>query len=276
MPDEQAPVPSQETTPVVPADKTVETPPAPSPKETPSYLTRDELDSFRGEMTSTLTELMTRIEEQNKRFAPREEVQKTFQSASDKTFARVMKQLGPQIKGLDTLVQLGRITKEDAEQAKLALLSNSTTSLANEEEREPEPPAPAPAAPPYDPHKQIQEQAENLLRESGFKWDDVSPEMFKFRNQNRRDMSLGEFTRLIGKKAAERERENLKREAQLEYEKKTKEVREADKSGATQAPPPGGAALPEYKPKATLDDADDIGEVLFTALKAGKLPTSRD
>lgn len=262
--------PAVGTTPTTPPQEPPATPPQSLTREDVDAMLRERFDSLLPELTTQIQGLKTSLQSE---FAPRTEVQKATQSAADKAFARAMKQLAPQMKGIDRLIQKGRMTAEDGEAAKMALLADSAGAFAaddDEERQTPQtPPSPfptqaptptTPPQPPYDPRQATQEAANALMKDAGIAWDDVTPEMYKFRSSMRRDMNLGEFTKLVAKKVAEKERKSLVEQAKREYEQETKAVREADKNGATLPPPQGGAA--GHTPKATLDDADDIGDVL--------------
>lgn len=270
MPDETT-VTGQEGTTPSPDQTGATTPPPTTPPEptAPPSLSRDDVAAIlREQLDSYLPDFASQLRNQlGEQFANKSEIQRTAQSTADKAFARAMKQLAPQMKGLDRLVQKGRMTQEDAEAAKLALLSDSAGSFAEEEEEAKPAPAPQtqqaptqPPMPPYNPRQATQEAAEQLMKDSGVTWEDVTAEMLKFRSSMKRDMNLGEFTKLVAKRVADKEKTNLVAQAKREYEQATKAVRDADKNGATQTPPQGGAA--GHTPKATLDDADDIGDVL--------------
>ncbi len=274
MSDEQSPQAVPENGAPAP---TTQTPPASSPEPTkapeiiqkppqPAYLTRDEASAlFREQLTQFSPELANQLKQaMTADFASKTEIQKVSQSAADKTFAKAMKKLAPELRGIDKAAKAGLIDQTVADQAKMKLLSDTASEMdAEEPEPAPAQPTPQPAAipqPQQDLRQETQKAAQRLLGKAGLTWDDVRADMLTFRNAQGRDMGLDEFTEFIGGKMVVRGTQDKESEWMKKYEEKISRVKAADGAGAT-TPPPEGTS-PAYKPKATLDDANDLGEVL--------------
>lgn len=270
MPDEQAPVPVEGAP--APTQQT----PTPSSEPTtrpeglgtppPAYLTRDEASTlFREQLNQFTPELAEQIRQAlSPDFASRDEIQKTVQSGTDKTFARLMKSLAPEMRGIDKAVTMGHMDAGAAQQAKAQMLTEAASKMDAEEE----PPvpttqptqAPVPAQAQRLPDNAPQQAAEKLLRGAKLTWDDVRSEMDAFRRSQGRNMELSEFNELVAAKQTDRMVQGKEAEWMKNYEAKINKVKASDGAGATTPPPLGTQA--EYKPKATLDDADDVGAAL--------------
>jgi len=197
-------------------------------KEDVAAIIREQLQMIRGE------------------FATREEVSRASQTASDKRFARLMKELAPEIKGIDLMVKRGMMDADQAAQAKKELFAEKAVELAGQDEL-PEPDR-APAQQTSS-QADLRTLANNLLARNGLTWDDFPRETLP--------PTFEEFAALVVEKAATRK---AKQGQVSEQEQRTRSVREADRQGATR--PPAATATPERKPKPTLDDADDLADAL--------------
>lgn len=266
MPDELQPVAPENTPQGVPPQAPASSTPEPPKPETPAYLTREEAGTLFQEQFHRLSpELAQQVRQALAQdFATKTEVSKSSQSAADKTYAKMMRQLAPEMRGIDKAVKGGFMDAEQARQAKLDMFTNAATTMDAEEEH-PTAPAPAPqpastSAPVPDLRQETQRAAQRILVKAGLTWDTVREDMYRFRSSQGRDMGLDEFAEFVAGKMVEKGIQGRETEWMKKYEEKTGKVKNADANGAT-TPPLQGAA-PEYKPKPTLDDANDIGEVL--------------
>ena len=201
-------------------------------KDDVAAIIREELQNLRGE------------------FATREDLSRAAQGASDKRFAKLLKELGPEMRGIETAVKRGLMDAEQAKIAKQELFAEKAMELAGRDEEEETPP-PAQQLPAPQQANPLQVAANKLLEKHGFTWADFPKETLP--------KTFEEFVVLVTNKSADRRVQAEKTAWQKQYEEQTKGVREADKAGATK-PPVGGA--PPSKPKRSLADADRLGSVI--------------
>ncbi len=218
-------------------------------------LTQEEVAALvRGELSRLGPELVQQLSGQ---FASRQDLERAAQSASDKRFAKLMKELAPEMRGIDRAVQLGKMTAEDALSAKQQMLLEKTAEFGAEEEpsqtHEATPPS-APAAPPaFDWHK----AGVQAIRNAGLTEADI-PELQK-RSVGYDELTAVIIPRVKAEKQIAQERERIRAEARKELEAQQKAIQTATQDGAL-TPPPQGGGTPHKK--RTLADAEEIGDVL--------------
>lgn len=277
MPDDTTQTVPGQTAPSAP---TAQTPPTGSPEATPKapesltppppqYMTRDETSALlREQLTQFTPEFVSQLKQQMANdFASKSEIQKNSQSAADKTFAKLMKNLAPEMRGIDKAVKFGAMDAEQAKQAKMQMLTDAAASMDTEEPEPPaqqQPPQPQPqnTINPVDILRQeTSKAAQRILNKAGLTWDNVRAELAAYRASQGRDMPLEEFNEMVAGKMVEKGTQGKETEWMKNYEAKVTAAKAADKGGAMVPPPVGAPA--DYKPRPTLDDANDIGDVLI-------------
>lgn len=264
--EEQTPSPAQ-TSAGSPELPRVPEQPSPFTREEAVSLIRDQLAQFSPEFAQQIRQAFAQD------FATKNEVTEVSrtaaQRAADKTYATMMKRLSPELRGIDKAVKAGMIDPAVGDQAKMKLLTDAAGELesepAEEDHKANVPSAPAPFQQPYLPpqpdlRQETQKAAVQLLGDAKLTWEDVRDDMLAFRRTRGRDMGLGEFNVLVASKVSERQTKGKETDWMKKYESERNRVKGSDAAGAT-TPPPSGTA-PEYKPKATLDDAADVGDVM--------------
>ncbi len=214
-------------------------------------LTRAQVaEIIRGEFSSWLPQIDARLQSK---------LESVAQSASDKRFARLMQKLAPEIKGLDALVQHGKIDPHTAQALKQERFIEEATALAPADEPAPTD-AQLPFVPPAHPLPVAAQdramtsrgsgeglsppRAAELLAQNDLTWDDVAMEV----QQANGALSESQFIALVAKKVAARQIAAEKANWMKEYEEQTSAIRAADRQGAGK-PPPGGASA---DPRSTL------------------------
>ena len=214
-------------------------------------LTKDDIAKIFKEQ---ITDLFPQLDQ---RFATRDDLAKSAQAASDKRFARLMKELAPEIRSVDMAVKRGLMDEEQAKVAKREMFADKAAELAGKDEE----PEPAPVQAPMPAPDQDRQMAMQWLNQFGLTVDEV-PEVAPGKPLP----PFQQFVALVTQRAADKKTAEAVKTAQAtwqkDYEDKTKQVREADQKGATK--PPTGGTTPIRK--RTLADADHIGEIISDRL----------
>ena len=233
--NEKTTVPEQEA-PVAPPTQTEVESTSSKPTSTApavNYLTRDELPSLVQQI----------IQQHTGKFVTTEEAErlakKAGQSGADSRYAKLMKQLRPEMKEIDELVKDGLLDKDQAEARKNQKLMNASLSLADEN-AEPEPmlqpeapPAPAPAI-------DWGARAMRMMTKNGFKLTDFPELQAKIATVG--SVSYDEIEDAVFKRKEAVLEQTKETEWMKKYEERHKPVKDAEKAGAVTAPPTGTAA----------------------------------
>ncbi|MCL4395642.1 MAG: hypothetical protein M1482_12720 [Chloroflexi bacterium] len=187
-------------------------------------LNRDDVAAIvREGLSSALPEVAQQFEGRLERFA---------QSASDKRFANLMRELAPEMRGIDSAVRRGLMDAQSARQAKTEMLLERAAQLGAEERE----PRNAPAAPRgFDWHA----AGMQMIRDSGLTPAEI-PELA------RGSVAYDRLPAIIARVKAEKEiaarKDAMKVEWMKEYEQSRSAVRSAEQQGALTPPPRGGSA----------------------------------
>jgi hypothetical protein len=194
-------------------------------RSAPPVITRDDVDALiRERLASALPEIGQQYEQQLARFA---------QSASDKRFANLMRELAPEMRGIDSAVKRGLMDADAARQAKTELLFERAAEIDRDA---------APARPPAAPTGQFRpetvdwnERGLALIREAGLQPSDI-PDLAK------RNVAFDELAVLVARAKAAKEKEHDKAAWMKEYERQKGAVLGAERNGGVAPPPESGAA----------------------------------
>jgi hypothetical protein len=243
---------------------------------TPRGMTREEAAVlFREQLSSVLPDLASQFEA---RYAKRSDLDRAAQSASDRRFAKLMKGLAPEMRGIDKMVAKGLMDPYEAKQAKQELFLEEAAKLA--EEPEPPPPAAAPPRvparpaprPEYNPNRVMQDAATRLLSKHGLNWGSVNQEVRSWMAQHpgAQGMPFEEFSELVVTKSVASRDAQRTQQAVRKLEENAARVRESDRQGATL--PPVGAVPSENredKIKRRYKHSGRVGEAFVELFKEG-------
>jgi len=225
---------------------------APPPPESSPLTRKDAEQLFREQLSSLMPELA-------RQFATREDLDRSSQRASDKRFAALMRNLAPEMRGIDRLVKTGVIDEQTALAQKQQLFIDEAAKLGVEEGQGDGGQASGQftGGPLYAATGQggaaredPQVWASDRLEEAGLGWPDVAPDLQRYLNEHpdAKGMPRDQAKQVLKLKArakydAEHHAEILN-EAVKVVEGKSDAARKAAAGGGA-TPPPGGAPAKE-------------------------------
>lgn len=158
------------------------------------------------------------------RMATKDEVSRAVQSATDKSYARLMKELSPKMRALEELGKDEVLTADQVEAQKQKLLLKALGNFQGEE-----PNASTSGGIDWN------SRAWSYAAKYGLKPQDL-PEVREFFKTNGVPMPFDMFIDLVNEKTLSRRADDIKRQAQKELETQQEQIKRAEQKGASKPP----------------------------------------